>query len=236
MKFLYEEEKRTPLFICISIIALIASFFIDNNWPIDPAWIAVLLCGVPIVKGAIVGLVTAFDIKADVLVAIALIASIFIDELFAAGEIAVIMTIGAWLEERTVAKAQAGIEKLVKLSPTTARLMIDRQEKNIHADDVQKGDILRVIAGETIPVDGKVIAGNSSVDQSILTGESIPIEKTINDEVFSGTVNQFGSFDMVAEKVGQDSSLQKMIKLVESNDQTRRISGCTKIACRKDCG
>lgn len=172
----------------------------------------------PIVKGAVAGLVTEFDIKADVLVAIALAASIIIGELFAAGEIAVIMTIGAWLEDRTVAKAQAGIEKLVSLSPATARLITDRQESIIHADDFVKGDILRVIAGETIPVDGRIIKGLSSVDQSILTGESIPIEKTAGDEVFSGTVNQYGTFDMKAEKVGKDSSLQKMIRLVESAD------------------
>lgn len=218
LRFLAEEEKRTPVFICISIAALVCSFFLAENWFIDPAWIAVLLCGFPIVKGAVVGLVTEFDIKADVLVSLALVASVIIGELFAAGEIAVIMIIGGWLEERTVAKAQEGIEKLVRLSPTTARVVVDGEESIIPADAVAKGDILRIIAGETIPVDGRLIAGQSVVDQSILTGESIPVEKEINDEVFSGTVNQFGTFDMVAEKVGQDSSLQKMIRLVESAD------------------
>lgn len=182
------------------------------------AWIAIIFCGIPIVKGAILGLVTEFDIKADVLVSIALIASIFIGEIFAAGEVAFIMAIGAYLEERTVAKARAGIEKLVHLTPTTARIVQNGEEAIISAEQIKEGDILRVLAGETIAVDGVIIKGQTSVDQSIMTGESLPVDKDEGDEVFSGTVNQFGTFEMVAQKVGEDSSLQRMIRLVESAD------------------
>jgi heavy metal translocating P-type ATPase len=206
------------LFLILSALALIISFFHMGNLPIDAAWVAILLCGIPIIKGAVVGLITEFDIKADVLVSLALLASIFIGEIFAAGEVAFIMAIGAYLEERTVAKARAGIEKLVRLTPATARVVRNGRDHIIPAEQVKVGDVLRVLAGETVVVDGAILKGQTSIDQSVMTGESLPVDKGEGDEVFSGTVNQFGTFDMVAQKVGEDSSLQRMIRLVESAD------------------
>ena len=212
------EEKRTVFFLLLSACSLVIGFFQIGNLPVDPVWVAILLCGTPIVKGAIVGLVTEFDIKADVLVSIALVASIVIGEIFAAGEVGFIMAVGAYLEERTVAKARAGIEKLVHLTPATARVVRDGTEEMIPAEQVKIGDTLRVLAGETVAVDGVILKGKTSVDQSVMTGESLPVDKEEGDEVFSGTVNQFGTFDMAAQKVGADSSLQRMIRLVESAD------------------
>jgi heavy metal translocating P-type ATPase len=167
---------------------------------------------------AFVGLVTRFDIKADVLVSLALIASIFIGEYFAAGEVAVIMQLGALLEDLTVAKARAGIEKLVHLTPQTARVVNGQDEKIVPAEQVKVGDILRVLPGETVPVDGVILSGQTSVNQAVMTGESLPVDKTVGDEVSSGTVNQFGAFEMKATKVGEDSSIQRMIRLVQSAD------------------
>ena len=212
------EEKRTVFFLLLSACSLVIGFFQIGYLPVDPVWVAILLCGTPIVKGAIVGLVTEFDIKADVLVSIALVASIVIGEIFAAGEVAFIMAVGAYLEERTVAKARAGIEKLVRLTPATARVVRDGTEQMIPAEQVEIGNTLRVLAGETVAVDGVILKGKTSVDQSVMTGESLPVDKEEGDEVFSGTVNQFGTFDMAAQKVGADSSLQRMIRLVESAD------------------
>ncbi|MDF3001796.1 MAG: putative cation transporting ATPase [Bacillota bacterium] len=212
------EEKRTPIFLGISFIAVILSLFDIGTLPFDAAWIAIILCGVPIIKGAVIGLVTEFDIKADVLVSIALVASIIIGEIFAAGEIALIMALGAYLEERTVAKARAGIEKLVSLTQATARVIRNEEELDLPAEQIRLGDTLRVLAGETIAVDGVITKGQTSVDQSVMTGESLPVDKSEGDEVASGTVNQFGTFEMRALKVGEDSSLQRMIRLVESAD------------------
>jgi len=226
MFFLKDEGRRTVLFLLISLPALVFSFFHIGNLPVDAAWIAIVLCGIPIIKDAVVGLVTEFDIKADVLVSIALVASVIIGEIFAAGEIAFIMALGAYLEERTVSRARAGIEKLVRLTPAIARVVRDNTESIIPADGVKAGDILRVLAGETIAVDGLIIKGKTAIDQSVMTGESLPVDKAEGDEVFSGTVNQFGPFDMVAQKVGEDSSLQRMIRLVESADAGKaRIVG-----------
>ena len=159
-----------------------------------------------------------FDIKADVLVSIALIAAVFIREDFVAGEVAFIMQLGGLLEELTVARARAGIEKLVHLTPQTARVITDGTERQIPAEEVKIKDILRVLPGEVIPVDGIITAGQTSINQAVMTGESLPVDKTVGDEVSSGTGNQFGAFEMQATKVGEDSSIQRMIRLVQSAD------------------
>ncbi len=209
--------KKEIILLVISGISLLLSLF-HIPLPFSIAWVAIILCGVPIILEAIIGLVTAFDIKADVLVSLALVASICIGEHFAAGEIAFIMQLGALLEDLTVAKARAGIEKLVHLTPQTARVLRNGTEKIIPAEQVQVQDLLRVLPGETIPVDGVITDGQTSINQAVMTGESLPVDKTVGDTVSSGTVNQFGAFEMRATKVGADSSIQRMIQLVQSAD------------------
>ncbi len=210
--------KKEIILLIISAAALGLSLAGIEPFPFGIAWIAIILCGVPIVLEAIIGLITSFDIKADVLVSLALIASVCIKEDFAAGEVAFIMQIGALLEDLTVAKARAGIEKLVSLSPQTARITENGKERIIPAEEVKKGDILRVLPGETVSVDGVIISGTTSINQSVMTGESMPVDKSEGDEVLSGTVNRYGAFEMRAEKVGEDSSIRRMISLVRSAD------------------
>ena len=229
-KFMYRLEewmeiggtKKDIVLLVFGGISLILSM-LDSRLhliplPFDIAWVAIILCGIPIILEAIIGLATRFDIKADVLVSLALIASVCIHEDFAAGEVAFIMQLGSLLEDLTVAKARAGIEKLVHLTPQTARVIKNGSEKVIPAEQVQLGDIIRVLPGETIPVDGVITSGQTSINQAVMTGESLPVDKTIGDEVSSGTVNQFGAFEMKAIKVGEDSSIQRMIRLVQSAD------------------
>ena len=224
--FFRDSRKRNILFLALSGAAVIASLFRTGGFPVDPAWVAVVLCGIPIAKNAAVGLFTRFDIKADLLVTLALIASLITGQIFAAGEVAVIMQIGSLLEELTVSRARAGIEKLVHLTPRTARVVRDGAESVVPAEQVQVGELLRVLPGETVAVDGVIVSGRTSIDQSVMTGESLPVDKQEGDGVSSGTVNQFGSFDMKATKVGEDSSLQRMIRLVQSADAGKaRIVG-----------
>lgn len=210
--------KRDIVFLVISGMALLNSIFELLPLPFDAAWMAIILCGIPIILEGMIGLVTEFDIKADVLVSLALIAAVCIGENFAAGEVAFIMQLGALLEELTVTKARAGIEKLVHLTPQTARIIGGREERIIPAEQVKVDDVLRVLPGETVPVDGIILSGQTAVNQAVMTGESLPADKTIGDEVSSGTVNQFGAFEMKATKVGEDSSIQRMIRLVQSAD------------------
>ena len=210
--------RKDAALLVISGIAVALSLLGVRPFPFDMAWAAIILCGVPIILEAVIGLVTRFDIKADVLVSLALIASVAIGETFAAGEVAFIMQLGALLEELTVARARAGIEKLVHLTPRTARVLRDGQENIIPAGQVRVGDLLRVLPGETVPVDGVIVSGQTSINQAVMTGESLPVDKTAGDQVSSGTVNQFGAFEMRADRVGEDSSIQRMIRLVQSAD------------------
>ena len=222
MKNIFKDEvKRDVLALVISGIALIFSFINMKIFNVDLAWVAIIFCGIPIIKDAIEGLIREFDIKADVLVSMALIASVIIGEIFAAGEVAFIMQIGAFLEEFTVRKSKQGIENLVNLTPTLARVIVNNKEKTINAKDVKVGDILRVNPGEIVPVDGIIIKGKTSIDNSVMSGESIPVDLSEGDSLCSGAVNQFGAFEMKATKVGEDSSIQRMIKLVESADASK---------------
>ncbi|MGN0980584.1 MAG: heavy metal translocating P-type ATPase [Candidatus Avoscillospira sp.] len=210
--------RKDVVCLVLSGLALLVSLLDRLPLPFDAAWIAIVLCGVPIILEAVHGLVTAFDIKADVLVSLALVASVAIGETFAAGEVAFIMQLGGLLEELTVARARAGIEKLVRLTPRTARVLRDGQEVAIPAEKVRVGETVRVLPGETVPADGVVTAGRTSIDQAVMTGESLPVDKGPGDEVSSGTVNQFGSFAMEVTRAGEDSAIQRMIRLVQSAD------------------
>jgi heavy metal translocating P-type ATPase len=222
-QWIFNREKRSIVFVIISGITLLLSLFgwLKTTFPFDLPWVAIVLCGIPILIGAVKGLLIHHDIKADVLVSIALIASVLIKEYFAAGEVAFIMAIGTLLEDTTARKARQGIEKLIRLTPQSARVVRSGVETVVPAGQVECGDTLVVLAGETIAVDGIITSGRTSVDQSVMTGESLPVDKTVGDAVTSGTLNQYGTFEMKATKVGEDSSLQRMIHLVEQADANK---------------
>lgn len=150
--------KKDIVLLVISGAAVICSLLKFQPFPFDMAWFAIILCGLPIILEAIIGLVTAFDIKADVLVSLALIASVCIGEDFAAGEVAFIMQLAALLEELTVARARAGIEKLVHLTPQTARVLREGKEEIVPAEQVKVGDRIRIPPGESVPVDGVIVS------------------------------------------------------------------------------
>lgn len=216
--WLRKEEliEITPIF--ISATTLIIGFIKPNLLFFDLSWIAIILCGLPIIKEAIEALIHEKDIKADLLVSIAIISSTIIGELFAAGVIALIMTIGGFLEEYTVSKTQNEIKNLINITPTTATLIKDNNtEKKINAKDIKTNDIIKVLPGEIIPGDGIIIDGNSSISQAALTGESLPVDKGTGDEVFSGTINLYGSIIIKATKNGENSSVNQLIKLIESS-------------------
>ncbi len=222
-KWLENEPKETLVCAVASAIALILSItgVLKDLLPVDIAWIAICLCGIPILAGAFKGVVFEHDIKADLLVSLALIASAATGEYFAAGEVALIMQIGSLLEDYTSGKARESIEKLIKITPQKARIIRDGKMMEVAVEDVKIGDMVSVIAGETIPVDGTIIEGQTTIDQSVMTGESIPVDKTPGDKVFSGTLNQYGTFTMRADSLSEDSSLQRMVKLAEEAEENK---------------
>ena len=186
--------------------------------PFDPAWITVVISGLPLLYLAVWRIIHnpgISKISSALLISIAMFAAIAIGDLFAAGEVAFIMAIGALLEDATTNRAKKGLKKLISLAPAQGRRICDGKEEMIPAEEILKGDVLRILPGETIPVDGTIISGETSVDQSIMTGESLPVDKVVGEDVFCGTINCFGAVDMIATKVGEDSSLKKLIRMVE---------------------
>ena len=186
--------------------------------PFDPAWVTIFICGIPLLYLAIWRITYnrgVSKISSALLICIAMFAALSIGELFAAGEVAFIMALGALLEDATTNRAKKGLKKLISLAPTQGRRIREGKEEMIPAEEIRKGDVLRILPGEIIPVDGKILTGETSVDQSIMTGESLPVDKTVGDGVFCGTINRFGAIDITATQVGEDSSLQKLIRMVE---------------------
>ena len=131
------------------------------------------------------------------------------------GVILTLHTLGLFLEERSKGQMSSAIEKLVNLAPKTARVIRNGVEQEITVDEVALGDVIRVRPGESMPVDGVVVEGRTSVDESMLTGESIPVEKESGDEVIGASINKNGSIDYRATRVGSDTTLSQIIKLVE---------------------
>ena len=190
--------------------------------PFDPAWVTIVISGTPLLYLAVWRVIHnpgISKISSALLICIAMFAAVAIGDLFAAGEVAFIMAIGALLEEATTNRAKKGLKKLIHLAPTKGRRIKEGKEEMIPAEDIRQGDILRILPGETIPVDGTIISGETSVDQSVMTGESLPVDKGVGEEVFCGTINRFGSIDISATKVGENSSLQKLIRMVQEAEK-----------------
>ena len=205
----------------VGAVFLVLSFVLPRvgvELPVDPAWATVVISGIPLLYLAVWRTIHNHGISkisSAHLIVIAMFTAIAIGDLFAAGEVAFIMALGALLEDATTNRAKKGLKKLISLAPTQGRRIRDGKEEMIPAAEIRRGDTLRILPGETIPVDGTILSGETSVDQSIMTGESLPVDKGIGEEVFCGTINRFGSIDIAATKVGEDSSLQKLIRMVQ---------------------
>lgn len=215
------------IFLLIAVIFMI--FHISVPIWLDPSWGAVIISGIPLVYLALIRLIREKWVSSALLITIAMVASLLIGELFAAGEVAWIMALGALLEDWTVERAKKGLKNLIDLTPQTARRVSDDgSEAIISIEEVSLEDRLRILPGEVVPVDGEIVEGTSSIDQSIMTGESLPIDKSIGDEVYCGTMNLYGAIDISATSLGENSSLQKLIDLVKEADNnqapTQRIA------------
>ena len=208
-------------------VLLVFSFVlprVDVSLPIDPAWGTVVISGIPLLYLAVWRIIYnpgISKISSALLITIAMFAAIAIGDLFAAGEVAFIMAIGALLEDATTNRAKKGLKKLISLAPTQGRRIRNGKEEMIPAEKIVKGDMLRILPGETVSVDGVIVSGETSVDQSIMTGESLPVDKVVGDTVFCGTINRFGAIDIRATKVGEDSSLQKLIRMVQEAEDKK---------------
>ncbi len=226
-KLFTDEMSRGIIFSIVSLPALVLSFImhgghshggsgISFSMLLDPAMVPVILCGIPIMAYAFKRFFRSGNIRAGLLVSVAMIAALCIGEVFAAGEVAFIMTLGELLEGRTLRKARAGIHALMSLEPKQACQVKDGVESMVDVDLLMVEDVVRIRPGETIPVDGVVMSGTTSVDQAIITGESLPVDKMPGDDVLAGTVNRFGSMDVRAIKSAENSTLKRIKRLIET--------------------
>lgn len=217
----------------VSGVFLIAALVLDLcSVPVpiylNPAWVSVVLSGLPLLYSAIRKLIFAkglSKISSALLISCAMIASIALGDLFAAGEVAFIMALGEILEDVTTSRARKGLKTLVELTPQTGRIISDGVEVIVASELIKEGDIVRLFPGEVAPVDGVIVSGESSFDQSVLTGESLPVDKNVGDEVVCGAINMYGSVDIKAVRAGEDTSLSRLIGFVnEAEDKKAKVA------------
>lgn len=190
--------------------------------PFDPAWVTVAICGVPLLYLSVRRIICnrgISKISSALLISMAMLAAIAIGDLFAAGEVAFIMALGALLEESITERAKKGLKNLLSLSPTQGRRIKGGAAEMVAIEEIVRGDVLRILPGERIPVDGRVVSGETSIDQSVMTGESLPVDKKVGEEVFCGTLNCFGSVDVEVKEAGASSSLQRLIRMVQEAEE-----------------
>ena len=227
MKRIYDLFYGVPMTAAsgVFLLASLALLLLRADVPFDPAWATIVISGFPLVYLALTRLFYQRWISSALLISIAMAASIAIGEIFAAGEVAFIMALGGILEDMTVARVKRGVERLLALAPRRGRVLVRDgdavREEMIPAERIRSGDVLRVLPGEAIPADGTIVSGDTSLDQSIMTGESLPVDKGVGDDVFCGTINAHGSIDVRATHVGADSSLQKLIRLVREAEEKK---------------
>lgn len=186
----------------------------------DLAMLVALVGGLPIYLESARAL-TERKISADLAVTLAALAALTIREYAVAAEVILIMLVGESLEHFAVGRTRSGIAALLALRPHDARVRRGDQEQVTHADEVRHDDLVLVRPGDRIPIDGRVLRGSSSVDQSPITGESLPVDKTTGDEVFAGTINLYGSLELVVERLGHDTTLEQIIHLVEEAEEAK---------------
>lgn len=226
MKKIIEILESIPA-TAVGFVFLVLSFVLPKfsvSLPVDPAWVTIVISGLPILYSAIRKLVNNSGISrisSSLLISMAMIAAVAIGDIFAAGEVAFIMAVGEILEDLTAGRAKKGLKNLIALAPSQGRKIVDGKAIMISADEIKAGDILRILPGEAIPADGVIISGETSVDQSVVTGESLPVDKKSGDDVYCATVNRFGAIDIKTTGAGEDSSLQKLISLVREAENKK---------------
>lgn len=224
----FADTTRFAFVAAVAVLAL-ASLLIERlglingiveNIPAPVFIAAILLGGFPIFKSAFLGL-RAKQINADLLMSVAIAGATVLGEFMSAALIVFFMSIAHFLEQFTTEKSRAAIREMIVLAPKTARINRNGTEIEIPIDQLHAHDIVIVRPGERLPADGIVIEGASTVDQSPITGESMPVEKHAGDQVFAGSVNQRGALQISVTRIGSESLLGKIVRLVEEAEAAK---------------
>jgi len=212
------SEKISLIDIGLCIILVILAVLVEDLWflPI----VATVICGFSIVREVVIDIRNR-EISAEALVLTALVACLILGEYVAAAEIAIIMAAGELLERVVTTNARSGVEALGKMKVSRAHIIDGDNVYNLPVEDVEVGRMIRIFPGEVIPLDGIIVQGNSSIDRSIMTGESIPVDVGVGDEVFSGTCNLFGSIDVEVTRKDSQGLIHRMATLLANADAGR---------------
>lgn len=231
----HEEVLSTPRAASVLISGLlILTSWLMQSISVGPMWlssalaiIAVILAGWPILRWAWEG-VERKRINADQLVIVALAASVIAREYIAAAIVAFIMILGGLLEELATHSMRRSIRDLLELTPTKVTRRRDGHEETVDISDLERGDHVLVRSGDRVPVDGIIRQGEASIDEAPITGESVPVDKGTNDEVFAGTLVELGALEVETTKVGSDTLLGQIVELVEAAE--RRAAPIQRVA------
>jgi Cd2+/Zn2+-exporting ATPase len=217
--------SRDTIIAFINAVLLLAGFIVSiSGAPNTGRWLylgSALIGGIPLFLLAGKAVFIHHDITAGFMASVAMIAAIIIGEYSAAALVVFMFAIGDWLENLTIARADNALKDLVKLVPATVTVVRDGRETNLPIEQVVSGDIVLVRSGERIGVDGVIRGGSSSVNQSAVTGESMPIDKKAGDEVFAGTLNEVGALEIKVTRIGAETTLGQIVKLVKDAQKSQ---------------
>ena len=219
------DPHRRHLLLTLAVGAGLAAYVTGTVRAIgdfDLAMLLALVGGFPTYLGAVTGLVRR-KITADLAVSLAAMAALWVGSrggdasswFLVAAEVIFIMLVGEALEDFAIGRTRSGIASLLDLRPHTARVRRAGEQLDVHLPDIRPDDVVIVRPGDRIPVDGRILSGTSWIDQSPITGESLPAEKGVGDEVFAGTLNTYGALEIAVERLGHDTTLERIIHLVE---------------------
>jgi Cd2+/Zn2+-exporting ATPase len=219
------NKAQRNILIIISSILLLLAFILHLsgvNGPLEDSLLitATIISGYPTVKKAVLATrMKAFSI--ELLVTIAVTGALIIGEYVESAAVTFLFLFGAYLEAHTLEKARSSLKVLMKMSPQTATVIRAGKHEIISAEDIQKGDRVVIRSGEKVAIDGTIVTGEALINESSVTGESIPVRKAKGGEVFSGTMLETGYLEVIAEKVGEDTTFARIIDLVEEAQESK---------------
>ena len=203
----------------LNILAIIFHFFIEIPFKFE--LIPLVIGGFIVIKSTVLATIKKKKVTAGLLVVLALIGTTYVGEYLSGSIVSFMMIFGEFLEDLTMKKTQNAVRSLIQLVPHKCRKKIGNKFEQVSIREVRPGDIIQVIAGEKIPVDGIIQNGQATINEAAITGESMPVDKTIKDKVFVGTLNENGVIEILTQKIGNETILGQIIKTVKSAQENK---------------